>query len=294
MRAANADRVGPMPPRSEAVTHVGHRPDREQRARPEVRFDMLRLALEARVIHRPRLSVVVLLTSGVLALACGPLEGLMGGSSTDTFSGGEGGGSSEPREIGEKFEPPEPTASEKAKMILQGVNSDLPWPGAVLSSSQCNDLRDGGDLKGPGDCVTDVIECDQSIIGHTRGGVKRFNTRWYERNFCTPATTQHQGGNERVYKFRFPDDGEWRAWFTLDTPCTDLDLFVIQWDDTSCPGDKTNVNECDAQVKDGTARERAEAVSDGNWVDWLVVVEAKDGEDPGAFGLTAQCRRGLR
>ncbi len=246
-----------------------------------------------------RPSVGVLCVTVFWILACTPIRNALtgGGSSTDTAEAGGGGdddGPSGPIETGDAGKATPQSATQKAAGLLAGTDNSLPWPGYGISKSQCNTLKDGGELNGQ-DCVTDFIECDQTIIGHTRGGTKNFSTKWYESNFCTPATTFHDSGDERVYKFSFPDDKEWRAWFTLDTPCADLDVFVIQWDGTKCPTDAHigQGMECDAKVQDGTARERPEAVTDGNWRNWLVVVEGKDGEE-GAFALTAQCRRGVR
>lgn len=64
-------------------------------------------------------------------------------------------------------------------------------------------LESGGGRAGP-DCVTAEIACGQRIVGHTKGGVNLYNTRWYEKNTCWPATRNHDGGDERVYVF-YPD-----------------------------------------------------------------------------------------
>jgi hypothetical protein len=181
----------------------------------------------------------------------------------------------------------------KAPLMLPGTKSGPGDPEIALSAKQCSDLTDGGPVKGP-DCVTDTIECGQTIIGHTVGGTKKFDTRFYEMNFCWPGTIQRDGGDERVYKFRFPP-GAWRAKFVLDTPCADLDVVAFTWDKSTCPGNRTEVRECDSRREAGSKREFAEAVTDGRdvWTDWLVVVEGI-GQEEGPFALTVQCTEGVQ
>lgn len=237
----------------------------------------------------------VLAFTALSALACGPLADMgvpvPGGSSSSGGGDDDDGGEPPPKvEAGQVVQTKPATGI--GALIAAGTDSSVPPPAPALTSKQCGDITDGGPVKMQG-CITDVIECGQTIYGHTSGGVKLFNTRWYERNFCTPGTTNHDSGDERIYLFRFPDDGKWRAWFTLDTPCADLDVAAIQWDGTGCPSADANVNECDMNRKQGTIRERAEAISDGNWVQWLVVVEGVGNED-GPFALSVQCREGLQ
>jgi len=185
----------------------------------------------------------------------------------------------------------------KGPILLPGTKSDPDLPPIQLKASQCKDMTDGGDLK-VSDCITDTIECGQTIVGHTRGGVALFDTKFYEKNFCTPATTNHDGGDERLYKFKFPE-GPYRAKFILDSPCADLDISVLSVTnpDSCMTGKERNIYECDMRPQDGTKREEVEAVTDGlkgRLRDWLVVVEGKSNskgepEEEGAFSITVQC-----
>lgn len=234
-----------------------------------------------------RITVAVLTVTACSSLACGFLKSATGGSSDTAAPQPVEVG---PVTVGQKVQ--SKPAKGISSLIHMGTSSDPAPPAPGVTYAQCAQILDGGPVKGPA-CITDTIECGQTIVGHTRGGTNNFDTRWYERNFCTPGTTQHDSGDERVYRFRFPSDGKWRAWFTLDTPCADLDVFAIQYSGSGCPGPSDNVNECDANVKGGATQERAEAVSDGSWQDWLVVVEGK-GDAEGAFSLSAQCREGLQ
>lgn len=173
--------------------------------------------------------------------------------------------------------------------ILPGTISGPPPPEAGITKSQCKDLEDGGPVEGPG-CITGRISCGETVIGHTIGGVRRFDTRFYERAFCTPALTNHDGGDERIYRLDMPD-GPWTAVVTLDTPCADLDLAAIRWDGDDCPTPSHIIHQCEMWPKDGTAREQVRLASTSQ-SSWFLVVEGKD-EHEGAFALTVQCFPGI-
>ena len=176
-------------------------------------------------------------------------------------------------------------------LMNAGTKSGPPPIAPGITMSQCGDLEDGGPVAGP-DCFTGTIECGQTIIGHTKGGVDRYNTRFYEQNFCWPGTINRNGGDERVYKFSFPDNGKWIGKVTLDTPCADLDVVAMTWDKSTCPTASTNVAECDSKRRAGTSREVADLITDGKWQDWAIIVEGI-GDEEGAFALTMQCKEGL-
>lgn len=170
-------------------------------------------------------------------------------------------------------------------LIHQGSQQGRPeWPEEVIVRSQCSEITDGGPVDANG--ITGRIGCGEQLVGHTRGGVAAFDTQFYERHFCTPATTNHDGGDERIYRMSIPD-GRLRPWVSLDTPCADLDLTVIKWSGTRLPTLGSNVADCEMFPKDGTTRERIDVTSD-RATEWLIVVEGKDDEE-GAFGLTVQC-----
>lgn len=173
--------------------------------------------------------------------------------------------------------------------ILPGFDSSPPPPEPVVTSSQCDDMEDGGLINGP-DCLTGTISCGQTIVGHTKGGVNLYNTKFYERNFCTPALTDHSGGDERVYKLVMPP-GENKAFVYLDTPCADLDIAAINATGDTCPTDSTLVPRCEMFPKRSTNREKLEIVSQGPST-WWIVVEGVDDEE-GPFAIHVQCREGL-
>jgi hypothetical protein len=182
--------------------------------------------------------------------------------------------------------------SRERKLILPGFSSTPPEPESPISSSQCDDITDGGAPNGPG-CITDTIQCGQTVIGHTKGGSDRFDSRFYDDHFCWPATVNHDGGDERVYRLEVPA-GEWRTFAWLDTPCADLDLFGMLWNGDDCPAPGATVTRCEANLKSGTATELVELVSQSRQpTTWLLVVEGK-GDEEGAFALQTLCREGIQ
>lgn len=172
-------------------------------------------------------------------------------------------------------------------LVLPGTDTSLPWPVPGITSSQCKDLSDGGPIRADG-FTTGELHCGETIVGHTRGGVQLFDTEFYEQGFCTPATTQHDGGDERIYIFHAPP-GKHRVYWTLDTPCADLDVTAIQWREAGYPtlAHARNLRDCEMKRKNGTERERIDSPSIGEET-WLIVVEG-EGDNEGAFSLTAQC-----
>ena len=165
--------------------------------------------------------------------------------------------------------------------------SKFPQPKAPITANDCTTLQSGGPTDG---CLTAEIRCGETIVGHTVGGTKAFDSAFYEKNFCTPSTTNHDGGDERVYRLRMPE-GEWHAIVTLDTPCADLDLAAILWNEEQCPGPAAMINRCEMFPKKGNTREQVELVSQREST-WYIAVEGKDAEE-GAFGLSVQCFPGL-
>jgi hypothetical protein len=146
-------------------------------------------------------------------------------------------------------------------------------------------------MAGP-DCVTAKIACGDTVVGHTRGGASAFDTRFYESQYCTPALTNHDSGDERVYLLELPA-GDRHAKVWLDTPCADLDLAAIRViDAATCPTPGSTIKQCEMSVQPGTRRDRVEFASQVA-SSWLLVVEGK-GDAEGAFALTVTCGQGLQ
>lgn len=170
-----------------------------------------------------------------------------------------------------------------------GASAEPEVAGELLSSADCDTIVSEA-LPAEG-CLTGVIGCGETVLGHTQGGVNRFDTRFYEQFFCTPATTDHDDGGERVYELRMPD-GDWHADIWLETPCADLDLAAMKVEiDEGCPDKRSRIDICEMNRQDKTRREHVRLVSQ-RASRWLVVVEGR-GTAEGAFGLKVECNPGL-
>ncbi len=172
--------------------------------------------------------------------------------------------------------------------ILPGTDSRPAPPEPGVDSDDCDTIKEGGSVAT--DCVTAEIHCGETVVGHTIGGVNRYDSDFYQTNFCTPALTNHDGGEERVYRLHMPE-GDWVAFVTLDTPCADLDIGAIKWMGDTCPPKNANVTQCDMFPLRGNERERLTLVTQHE-TDWYLVVEGIN-QDEGAFSVSVQCRPGL-
>jgi hypothetical protein len=168
-----------------------------------------------------------------------------------------------------------------------------PPPG--LTRDQCKEITDGGPVKGPG-CVTDEIKCGQTIVGHTRGGVNKFSTQWYDDSTCWPATRSHKGGDERLYRFDPDANGiPARFWANIwfDTPCErDIDFTVFRTSDRSdCPTAPTPNCDMSSPFKpqDRTRRNQRVLIDPGEI--WYVLIEGADDKE-GPFSVTFNCELG--
>ncbi len=100
-------------------------------------------------------------------------------------------------------------------------------------------------LEGPA-CLSGSISCGQSITATTVGGSDHFGAAHYENFFCLiPDATYN--GTERVYAMDLPAESV--AEISLFSPCGDLDLVVLRWEDEdSCPTTSTAVAQCEAET----------------------------------------------
>ncbi|MFM2161526.1 MAG: hypothetical protein RLZZ383_1038 [Pseudomonadota bacterium] len=181
-----------------------------------------------------------------------------------------------------------PTAARAPSLMAPGPRGTTPLPAPTLTAQGCANLSTGGPL-GP-DGSAGVLGCGSRVTGHTAGGGKRFDTKFYERNQCAPATRNWDGGDERVYRLALPE-GEAHAVVTLDSPCADLSLAAFPWTGAGLPSGAETVDRCELNKVDGPKREFVEIVSQGTAA-WLVVVEGI-GTDEGAFAISVDCYAGL-
>ncbi len=174
-------------------------------------------------------------------------------------------------------------------MEMGAGHTVLPPP--ALAFDRCQELKTGGPVTDG--CFSGELRCGDIVTGHTRGGVRRFDTAFYERHACSPGTRDWDGGDERVYRFVAPP-GEMHAVITLDTPCADLTLAAMTIPSAAgagCPAPNADIARCEMNRQDGTKREFVELVSQGSST-WAVVVEGVNAEE-GMFALQVRCYAGL-
>lgn len=201
-------------------------------------------------------------------------------------------GSSEPEQF-EALQVTPPGQAAPLPPLPQSIaKGGPPLPEPVIDRDQCGDLENGGPTKDS--CITAEIKCDEMIIGHTLGGVDRYDSDYYDDQFCWPATVNHDSGDERIYRLEMPP-GDWRAWVTLQTPCADLTLAAIRHDRPSCPTVRDQIRQCEMHPRDNYQTERLELVSqtpENRNASWYIVVEGRD-DDEGPFSLHVQCAPGV-
>jgi hypothetical protein len=163
-------------------------------------------------------------------------------------------------------------------------------PAPALTEETCGQLTAGAATDG---CLTGTLSCDQTVVGHTLGGVKRFDTAFWREHKCWPDTVNHDSGDERAYRLTLPA-GEWTATITLDTPCADLDMMAFEWSGQTCPPPGAEIERCESGRYPGKRREQVRIVTqEEKETTWFVVVEG-GGTEEGAYALQVACEKGLR
>ncbi len=139
------------------------------------------------------------------------------------------------------------------------------------------------------DCWSGTLSCGDVVVGTNEGGSNDYAGENWEDWYCTPNVDRWDyDAPERVYSLFIP--AETTAFFTFDTPCADLDLFVLYWaDEDTCPTGDANIRECEAVDDTGIGGEDEilQVWSDVG-AQYLVVVDGRSGET-GNWRLTVDC-----
>ncbi len=160
---------------------------------------------------------------------------------------------------------------------------EAPSGGGSASGDACDD-RSGADVSVENDCLSGELTCGGTVRGHTENGGSRWTGPFYQKKFCE-ARVDEYAGEERVYRFRM--EKQQAAEITLKSPCADLDLFVLQWSEDTCPAMRHGINACEGDTSRGGGKVLLEAIQ--NPRNFIVVVEGK-GEVDAPFELSAKCR----
>jgi len=137
-------------------------------------------------------------------------------------------------------------------------------------------------------CVTDQLACDTSLVDSLVNGDASFGAEAYQAWTCNWSTDDHWAGRERVYAFHHPGTGT--VDIRLDSPCADMNLFVLRWgyfeSDGECPtAESTLARSCDFDDSPGGG---TISVWDSSESDYLVIVDGVDGAEDN-FAISTTC-----
>lgn len=139
------------------------------------------------------------------------------------------------------------------------------------------------DAPGGPDCVTDTIQCGQTIKGTTGGGSTVFDQSLYDGWFCGYPYPSDYEGAERV--FLLDIDGRSNVDLDLDSECSEVDILSIHFEDDRCPYEGIPISECDSSWDDGD--DLLHLYTDGD-TRFYVIVESRSGKATN-FRLTVNC-----
>lgn len=136
------------------------------------------------------------------------------------------------------------------------------------------------------DCLeSETLACGDVVEGTLDGGGTRYGASSWEGWACTVNASRHgYDGPERAWRLSLPERTSARL--VLDTPCADLDVFVLYWPTDSCPTPDTLAHVCEAG--DGSAAMDVARVGSVNAEQDLVFIDGKDGAT-GNFRLSVVC-----
>jgi hypothetical protein len=134
-------------------------------------------------------------------------------------------------------------------------------------------------------CFTGSLRCGDVLEATNEGGDSDFVGEDWESWFCTPNLDRWDyDAPERSYTMDIPAGTT--ATFDFATPCADLDLFVVKWQEDSCPSSGVSIRECESVDDEGNGG------SVSVWSDvgaqYLVIVDGRGGET-GNFRLSVSC-----
>jgi hypothetical protein len=95
-------------------------------------------------------------------------------------------------------------------------------------------------------CIAHTLSCGETISGINTGGPSNVDGSDYSSIWaCEVTGEQSYTGPEMHYEFIHPGDGE--VFIYLDSPCANLDLFVMQHDG-GCVSSSSQIFECEADI----------------------------------------------
>ena len=180
-----------------------------------------------------------------------------------------------------------------AQFLWSLYQAKVKQQGTAPSRLTCS-TKDGGPLAGP-DCVTADIHCGETVVGHTKGGVKLYDTDFYESRTCWPALRNHDGGDERIYRFIVDEspraragENRQRVTVTFTSPCADLTFTKMVGPLDHCPvGSEARLCDSLNPNKRKNGSNAMNITADAGEV-YYFMVEGRDAEE-GAFSIHLEC-----
>ena len=143
---------------------------------------------------------------------------------------------------------------------------------------------------GVNECVVRPrLECDRDrpIMATNKGGLSQFDSSEYTSWYCFPFEEDPYDGPEAVFAFAHPGTGT--VYIDLHTPCAELSLMAVRWNDWEedrvCPTEETVSLQCDAEYETGDERLRIDEFAP---INYLLIVDGPQGERAN-FTLGAEC-----
>ena len=139
----------------------------------------------------------------------------------------------------------------------------------------------------PSGCVIQTITCGDQVEGNTASGRFNWGDDFYQKAFCTPQRHDYDDSPEAIYMLKVP--GDVQADIRLESPCADLDLVAVGWNDaTTCPtvAHTIRIVECEMGTKGGSDSVRMTTVEKPQ--SYLIGVDGKNGAT-GNFRITVKC-----
>jgi hypothetical protein len=135
-----------------------------------------------------------------------------------------------------------------------------------------------------GSCIAAELQCGDSVVAQNTGGPSNVDGGDYSSIWaCEVTGTGVYTGPEQHFAFDHPGTGD--VTFTLDSPCADLDLFVMRWESDTCVTSSTPIFECEGDIGRGGG---AVTIWQNAPARYVVIVEGEFGEtDP--YRLDVAC-----
>lgn len=131
----------------------------------------------------------------------------------------------------------------------------------------------------------EVLRCGDVVEATVAGGEATYGADSWEDWACTTNLDSHTyDGPERGWMLELP--ARTTATLLLETPCADLDLFAVYWQEDTCPSPATTLHVCEAGDRSGDT-DTVRIVSVSAEQD-LVFVDGKEREAAN-FRLTVNC-----